>query len=132
MTSIAGTSAMSRTCWVTASRASWLSGLGQLDPQRDEAVYDHRNIHADIVIVGAGPAGLAAAREAAASDARVVLIDEDSELGGSLLDERDTEIDLALITSQPNGRRPRCGGRPRADRHWGNRLALMGIGWTRR
>ena len=73
--------------------ASWLSGLGQLDPQRDSAVYDHRNIHADVVIVGAGPAGLAAAREAAASDARVVLIDEDSQLGGTLLDDRGTEID---------------------------------------
>lgn len=46
-----------------------------------------------VVIVGAGPAGLAAAREAAASDARVVLIDEDSQLGGTLLDDRGTEID---------------------------------------
>ena len=35
--------------------ATWLSGLGQLDPKRDEAVYDHRNIHAAVVILDPGP-----------------------------------------------------------------------------
>ncbi|MGB9036879.1 MAG: FAD-dependent oxidoreductase, partial [Paeniglutamicibacter sp.] len=62
-----------------------LEGLGQLDPRTDEAIYDRKHVHTDVLIVGAGPAGLAAAREAAKSGARVILIDEQPEAGGSLL-----------------------------------------------
>ena len=68
--------------------AATLSGLGVLDPAPDDAVYDKCFIHADVLVIGAGPAGLAAALSAAQSDARVVLIDEQSELGGSLLSSR--------------------------------------------
>ncbi|MER1997401.1 MAG: sarcosine oxidase subunit alpha family protein [Arthrobacter sp.] len=70
-----------------------LSGLGQLDPRRDEAVYDRKYVHADVLVVGAGPAGLSAAREAAKSGARVILMDEQPEAGGSLLTETDETID---------------------------------------
>src|SRR6185312_4533862 len=52
--------------------ATYLSGLGVLDPRRDEAYYDRKYVHADVVIVGAGPAGLAAARQAAASGVRTI------------------------------------------------------------
>lgn len=70
-----------------------LSGLGQLDPRADEAIYDRKYVHTDVLIVGAGPAGLAAAREAAKSGARVILIDEQPELGGSLLSASSETID---------------------------------------
>ena len=43
--------------------------------------------HADVLVVGAGPAGLAAALTAARAGARVVLVDEQSEAGGALLSE---------------------------------------------
>ncbi len=43
----------------------------------------------DVMVVGGGPAGLAAALAAGRAGARVVLVDEQSELGGSLLSERD-------------------------------------------
>ncbi|WP_207855571.1 FAD/NAD(P)-binding oxidoreductase, partial [Pseudomonas sp. 79_C] len=43
----------------------------------------------DVLIVGAGPAGLAAALAAARSGARVILADEQEEFGGSLLDTRE-------------------------------------------
>lgn len=70
-----------------------LQGLGQLDPRADEAVYDRKHVHTDVLIVGAGPAGLAAAREAAKSGARVILIDEQPEAGGSLLSASTESID---------------------------------------
>ncbi|MEX5296007.1 sarcosine oxidase subunit alpha family protein [Kocuria sp. CPCC 205268] len=74
-------------------QASYLRGLGQLDPAKDEAVYDHKHVHTDVLVVGAGPAGLAAAREAAKSGARVILMDEQPEAGGSLLSGRDETVD---------------------------------------
>ena len=73
--------------------ATYLSGLGQLDPGTDNAYYDHTYVHTDVLVVGAGPAGLAAAREAGRSGARVILMDEQSAPGGSLLSARDEEID---------------------------------------
>lgn len=76
-------------------QAETLSGLGRLDPTPDTAVYDRRYVHTDVLVVGAGPAGLAAASAAAQSDARVMLIDEQPELGGSLLASRDEQIDGA-------------------------------------
>ncbi|GAA1621295.1 MULTISPECIES: 2Fe-2S iron-sulfur cluster-binding protein [Brevibacterium] len=65
--------------------ADYLSGLGILDPGRDDAVYEHTHTHTDVLVVGAGPAGLAAAREAAKSGARVLLLDDEPVPGGALL-----------------------------------------------
>jgi len=73
--------------------AGYLRGLGQLDPRKDEAYYDHQHVHTDVLVVGAGPAGLAAAREAARSGARVILMDEQPQAGGSLLSGRDEVVD---------------------------------------
>ena len=74
-------------------QASFLRGLGQLDPRKDEALYDHKHVHTDVLVVGAGPAGLAAAREAARTGARVILMDEQPQAGGSLLSGRDDVVD---------------------------------------
>ncbi|WP_309081284.1 sarcosine oxidase subunit alpha family protein [Zhihengliuella sp.] len=71
----------------------YLQGRGVLDPRRDEALYDHKYVHTDVLVVGAGPAGLAAAREAAKTGARTILMDEQPAAGGSLLSERDAVID---------------------------------------
>ena len=53
--------------------------------------YDHRVVHCDVLVVGGGPAGLAAATAAAAAGARVLLVDEQHQLGGHLRwgDQRD-------------------------------------------
>ena len=72
---------------VDGLEATYLSGLGELDPAEDTSVYDKKYVHTDVLVVGGGPAGLAAAREAAATGARVILIDDQPELGGSLLSE---------------------------------------------
>ena len=46
----------------------------------------------DILIIGAGPAGLAAALAASRSGARVMVFDEQNEMGGSLLAETKATI----------------------------------------
>ncbi|NVM93796.1 sarcosine oxidase subunit alpha family protein [Arthrobacter wenxiniae] len=70
----------------------FLSGLGKLDPKDDKAVYDKKYVHTDVLVVGAGPAGLAAARDAARTGARVILMDDQPELGGSLLSGRGEQV----------------------------------------
>jgi sarcosine oxidase, subunit alpha len=63
------------------------AGLGRAPEQPDPDTYTSRFAHCDVLVVGAGPAGVAAAAAAAASGARVILCDEQPELGGSLLSE---------------------------------------------
>ena len=65
-----------------AIRAS--AGLGRLSMQADPDVYDHGYLHCDLLIIGAGPAGLAAALAAGRAGARVILADEDFRMGGRL------------------------------------------------
>ena len=72
-------------------------GYGTAPREPDPDSYDKMNTHCDVLVVGGGPAGLAAALEAARTGARVILADEQSELGGSLLGSRDL-IDDAPAT----------------------------------
>jgi sarcosine oxidase subunit alpha len=65
--------------------ARGLPGQGRLADIADSARYDAMHARADVLVVGAGPAGLMAALAAARAGARVVLVDEQSEAGGSLL-----------------------------------------------
>ncbi len=63
------------------------AGLGEPPTLPDPDRYSQRFAHCDVLVVGAGPAGIAAALSASASGARVMLCDEQPEFGGSLLDE---------------------------------------------
>jgi sarcosine oxidase subunit alpha len=63
------------------------AGLGHAPEHADPDRYANRFVHCDVLVVGAGPAGLSAALTAARSGARVILCDEQPELGGSLLSE---------------------------------------------
>jgi sarcosine oxidase, subunit alpha len=58
------------------------AGLGKAPEGRDPDVYEHMHAHADVLIVGGGIAGLAAAEAAAATGAKVLLCDENPVLGG--------------------------------------------------
>ena len=72
------------------------AGLGRAPEQADPDTYANRFAHCDVLVVGAGPAGLAAAAAAAASGARVILCDEQPDLGGSLLSEPIGDSDTAI------------------------------------
>ncbi|WP_182058432.1 2Fe-2S iron-sulfur cluster-binding protein, partial [Pantoea sp. ME81] len=65
------------------------AGLGRSPTVADPDIYDHFNQHCDVLVIGAGPAGLAAALAAGRSGVRVILVDEQEEMGGSLLDSRE-------------------------------------------
>ncbi len=60
----------------------YAAGLGKAPEDRDPDTYEHMHIHADVVVVGGGIAGLTAAESAAAGGVRVLLIDENPVLGG--------------------------------------------------
>ncbi|MGY6548492.1 MAG: sarcosine oxidase subunit alpha family protein [Roseinatronobacter sp.] len=63
------------------------AGLGRLSGLPDPDRYGSGFLHCDLLVIGAGAAGLAAALTAARAGARVVLADEDFRLGGRLLAE---------------------------------------------
>ncbi len=63
------------------------AGLGTAPTEADPDFYEQCHEHCDVMIVGAGPAGLSAALAAASADARVILLDEHPLLGGSLNSE---------------------------------------------
>lgn len=60
------------------------AGLGQAAKEPDPDSYEQAHAHCDILIVGTGPSGLAAALAAASSGARVVIAEEQAHAGGML------------------------------------------------
>ncbi|HEX9140121.1 MAG TPA: sarcosine oxidase subunit alpha family protein, partial [Steroidobacteraceae bacterium] len=70
--------------WLYEPRIRAAAGLGRAPGQPDPDRYAHRYAHCDVLVIGAGPAGLAAALTAAATGATVILCDEQPRLGGSL------------------------------------------------
>ena len=69
------------------------AGLGRAPQEPDPDRYIHRYAHCDVLVVGCGPAGLAAALAASESGARVMLADEQAEFGGSLLHDVTSSIE---------------------------------------
>ncbi len=90
--------------------ASSIYGQGRLAdmaewPGGDPHTYDAIHHHCEVVVVGAGPAGLSAALTAGRSGERVLLVDEQAQPGGSLLtrDETDWAADLVReLATLPN------------------------------
>jgi sarcosine oxidase, subunit alpha len=77
------------------------SGLGEAPPLADPSTYDKTHAYCDVLVAGAGPAGISAALAAGRAGARVILADEQAQMGGSL---------LALAP----GASPAIGGQPAA------------------
>mgnify|MGYP002865258848 CR=1 FL=1 len=65
-----------------------IAGLGRIDIFSDGGPgYSHRNMQADVAVIGGGLAGMVAAIEAADAGLDVVLIDDQQVLGGHLLSD---------------------------------------------
>lgn len=60
------------------------AGLGSVSREEDPDDYDKGFLHCDLLVIGAGPAGLMAALTAGRAGKRVILADEDFRMGGRL------------------------------------------------
>jgi methylglutamate dehydrogenase subunit C len=72
------------------------AGLGNAPTQVDPDRFSQRAAFCDVLVVGAGPAGLQAALDAAEAGKRVILVEQDSILGPSLIRDPQ-ELDAAWI-----------------------------------
>jgi methylglutamate dehydrogenase subunit C len=59
-------------------------GLARSAARRTRTAYDKGFLHCDLLVIGAGPAGLMAALTAGRTGKRVILADEDFRMGGRL------------------------------------------------
>ncbi len=90
------------------------AGLGSVTRQEDPDEYDKGFLHCDLLVIGAGPAGLMAALTAGRAGKRVILADEDFRMGGRLNAETFTvgqtagadwaAATVAELSSMPNVR----------------------------
>jgi NADPH-dependent 2,4-dienoyl-CoA reductase/sulfur reductase-like enzyme len=70
------------------------AGLGKTGTQATSQRHDTAHKFCDVLIVGSGPAGLAAALALADTKLRVTLAEQDFELGGSLLSSSDAMLQV--------------------------------------
>ncbi len=72
------------------------AGLGNAPREADPDRFSHRAAFCNVLVVGAGPAGLSAAREAAEAGKHVILVEQDNILGPSLIRDPQ-ELDSAWV-----------------------------------
>ncbi len=61
------------------------AGLGKSPTKPDPDIYEHKYIHCDVLIIGAGISGIIAAKTAAQNGYKTLLVDEKPYLGGSTI-----------------------------------------------
>ncbi|WP_027256787.1 sarcosine oxidase subunit alpha family protein [Leisingera aquimarina] len=69
------------------------AGMGEASRIADPDAYDHVHAFCDLLVVGSGPAGLNAALTAAQQGKDVILVEQDFELGGDLLNQADPVVE---------------------------------------
>ena len=79
------------------------AGMGRSSTAPDPDRYEHQYAHCDVLVIGGGPAGLAAAHAAAHVGARVIVCDENPAFGGSLRGAHAEKIDGEASTTWIDG-----------------------------
>ena len=79
------------------------AGLGRPSTEPDPSRYETRYAHCDVLVVGGGPAGLAAAVNAAAEGQRVIVCEQEPRFGGRLLWDSCTVEGKTLAGSSASG-----------------------------
>jgi sarcosine oxidase, subunit alpha len=80
------------------------AGLGKSPTKPDADIYDHKYIHCDVLVIGAGIAGIMAAKTAAKNNLKTLLLDEKAEIGGTTIyqDSENFKIDDKISSSWLN------------------------------
>ena len=81
------------------------AGMGAASRAADPECYDHAHGFCDVLVVGAGPAGLNAAITAANAGKDVLLVEQDFELGGDLLNHAAQGSDALRLSLTADARR---------------------------
>jgi sarcosine oxidase, subunit alpha len=61
------------------------AGLGKSPTKPDTDIYDHKYVHCDVLVIGAGISGIMAAKTAAKNNFKTILLDEKAEIGGTTI-----------------------------------------------
>ncbi|MBT7623327.1 MAG: NAD(P)-binding domain-containing protein, partial [Flavobacteriaceae bacterium] len=84
------------------------AGLGKSPTEPDKDIYDHRYVHCDVLIIGAGISGIMAAKMAAKNNFNTFLLDEKNEIGGTTIYQNsdhfkiDNEVSAEWLKNQIN------------------------------
>jgi methylglutamate dehydrogenase subunit C len=103
------------------------AGLGNAPTEADPDRFSQRAAFCDVLVVGAGPAGLQAALEAAEAGKRVILVEQDGILGPSLIRDPQ-ELDAAWIEATATRIRAKGGRiltRTTASGYWEHDLVTL-------
>ncbi len=70
------------------------AGLGKSPKKDDPHKYEHFHYHCDVLIVGAGVSGLISAEIAANKNYKVLLVEQEEDLGGEILSTKNQDIKI--------------------------------------
>ena len=75
------------------------AGLGKSPTEPDPDIYEHKYIHCDVLIIGAGISGIIAAKTSAKNGFKTLLVDEKPFLGGSTIYQNSDHFKINNQTS---------------------------------
>ena len=70
------------------------AGLGKSPTKPDPDIYEHKYIHCDVLVIGAGITGIMAAKTAAKNNLKTLLLDEKNEIGGSTIYQNSEHVKI--------------------------------------